>query len=237
MQQTILAAGLKIGFGAARLRQEVLAVQLFSARIGELIFVKGPSGSGKSTLMAILSGLLRPEEGEVRLMGQTLGEMSVPEQEALRRRHCGFVFQSANLFPALTAQQQLEIALSWASDVPQDEVSRRAHDCLVAVGLKAQRHLRPQELSGGEKQRVAIARAMAKKPAVVFTDEPTAALDWDNGQLVLDLLIRAAREDRSTVVTVTHDQRLIDRARQRYPQQTRILRLENRDLIEERVVS
>lgn len=231
MEQTILATQIKKGFGEGRKRQEVLDVRAFAACKGELVFLKGPSGSGKSTLLAILSGLLRPDAGDVWLLGQPLWELTEPEREAFRLRHCGFIFQAFNLFPALTAQQQLEIALEWASEVPPAEIPARARERLETLGLTEQLHLRPTELSGGEKQRVAVARAMAKCPALLFGDEPTAALDWDNAQLVLDLLVRAAREDGSTVLAVTHDERLILRARELYPR-TRALRLENRDLVE-----
>ena len=231
MEQSIQASQIMKGFGEGRKRQEVLAFRAFAACKGELVFLKGPSGSGKSTLLAILSGLLRPDAGDVWLLGQPLWELTESDLEAFRLRHCGFIFQAFNLFPALTAQQQLEIALEWASEVPPAEIPARARERLETLGLTEQLHLRPTELSSGEQQRVAVARAMAKCPALLFGDEPTAALDWDNAQLVLDLLVRAAREDGSTVLAVTHDERLIVRARELYPQ-TRALRLDNRDLVE-----
>jgi putative ABC transport system ATP-binding protein len=176
MEQTIQASGIKKGFGEGRKRQEVLAVGAFAARKGELVFLKGPSGSGKSTLLAVLSGLLRPDAGDVRLLGEPLWELTEPGREQFRLRHCGFIFQAFNLFPALTAQQQLEIALEWASVVPRDEIPERARKRLETLGLAEQLHLRPTELSGGEQQRVAVARAMAKQPDLLFADEPTAAL-------------------------------------------------------------
>jgi putative ABC transport system ATP-binding protein len=231
LQRTIQACQIKKGFGEGRTRQEVLAVRAFAVCKGELVFLKGPSGSGKSTLLAILSGLLRPDAGDVWLLGQPLWELTEREREAFRLRYCGFVFQAFNLFPALTAQQQLEIALEWASEMPPAEIPARARERLETLGLTDQLHLRPTELSGGEQQRVAVARAMAKCPALLFSDEPTGALDWDNAQVVLELLVRAAREDGTTVLAVTHDERLIFRARELYPR-TRALRLENRDVVE-----
>jgi putative ABC transport system ATP-binding protein len=233
MEKTIQASQVKKGFGEGHQRQEVLAVQVFAAEKGELVFLKGPSGSGKSTLLAVLSGLLQPDQGEVWLLGQPLWKLSETERETFRLQHCGFIFQAYNLFPALTAQQQLEIALDWASNVPSAEVSRRARERLESLGLSKHLNQRPLEMSGGEKQRVAVARAMAKRPALLFADEPTASLDWENAQLVLGLLVRAAHEDHSTVLVVTHDDRLIKLAWELYPEKTRVLRLENRDLIDE----
>lgn len=213
MPPTIRANGLNKRFGS----QPVLMNATLTLQAGQLTTLVGPSGSGKSTLLAILAGLLRPDDGEVEVLGASLwaSRMSDRERERLRRRHCGFVFQHCNLMPALTAQQQLRIALEWASDVPRGEVEQRAVTILTGLGLEQHLNSRPHEMSGGEKQRVAVARALAKDPKVIFADEPTAALDWErNGCAVFELLARAAHERRSTVLVVAHDERIASRSDQ-----------------------
>ena len=193
----------------------MLAQASLALRAGQVTTLVGPSGSGKSTLLAILSGLLRPDEGEVDLLGDAIWARGYGDRdrESLRRRHCGFVFQQCNLMPALTARQQLRIALEWASDVPRNEIDPRAVETLVRLGLKDHLQSRPHELSGGEKQRVAVARAVVKMPKIIFADEPTAALDWErNGRGVFDLLAQAAHERGATVLIVAHDQRIADRS-------------------------
>jgi putative ABC transport system ATP-binding protein len=176
---------------------------------GEVTALLGPSGSGKSTLLAVLSGLLHPDEGTVRLLGEDVGNMTDRQRESFRRRHCGFIFQHYNLFPALTAYQQLEIALAWASETPRGGAHQRARDMLVALGLGDKLRLRPLQLSGGEKQRVAVARALVKRPALLFADEPTAALDWEHGAQVVRLLQTAAYTDGAAVLLVSHDPRIV----------------------------
>src|SRR5437588_7301817 len=133
----------------------------------------GPSGSGKSTLLAVLSGLLRPDGGRVISLGTDLWGLPVREQEAFRLRHCGFIFQGYNLFPALTARQQLEMVLRWGSGTTPTEARDRADATLAMLGMSKKADLRPIQLSGGEKQRVAIGRALIKEPEFLFADEPT----------------------------------------------------------------
>ncbi|MFM8375695.1 MAG: ABC transporter ATP-binding protein [Phenylobacterium sp.] len=185
----------------------VLDNAAFSARSGEIALVMGPSGSGKSTLIAVLSGLLRPDAGAVNALGVDLWRLKPPEIDRFRLEHCGFIFQGFNLFPALTALEQVTHVLRFAGRTPR-EARRQAEAALDAVGMTPRLGLRPAELSGGEKQRVAIARALAKQPRLIFADEPTSALDGENGQKVVSLLQTAAREHDAAVVCVTHDQRL-----------------------------
>jgi putative ABC transport system ATP-binding protein len=217
---TIQANGVSKSFREGRSRVVALADVSLTVEAGQLVALMGPSGSGKSTLLAILSGLVRPDRGDVILLGNSIWDRTDEQREDFRRRYSGFVFQQYNLFPALDARQQVEIALEWASDVPRMAVPQIARETLVALGLGDKLHLRPLELSGGEKQRVAVARAMAKKPALVFADEPTAALDWANGQQVLQKLRLAAKEFGATVLLVSHDPRII-------PLADRILELED----------
>ena len=176
---------------------------------GQMVLLMGPSGSGKSTLLSVLSGLLRPEQGSVTVLGQDLWRMSERDREQFRLRHFGFIFQGYNLFPALTARQQLEIVLRWGSGMPARAARDRAEALLTLLGLARKAGLRPNQLSGGEKQRVAIGRALIKDPDLCFADEPTSALDWDHGEQVVQLLRNAARERGATVFVVAHDHRLV----------------------------
>jgi putative ABC transport system ATP-binding protein len=176
---------------------------------GQISLLMGPSGSGKSTLLAILSGLLRPTSGHVTSLGADLWKMTDREREQFRLRYCGFIFQGYNLFPALSARQQLEMVLRWGEGATAREARRRAEEMLSLLGLAKKAHLRPAELSGGEKQRVAIGRALIKEPMFCFADEPTSALDGAHGDQVVELLRTAAHERGSTILIVGHDHRII----------------------------
>jgi putative ABC transport system ATP-binding protein len=204
----IEARGLRKRFKSGKAFVEVLKGVDFDARHGDLTMVMGPSGSGKSTLIAALSGLLRPEEGEVDTLGvDDLWKLSPDKIDRFRLDHCGFIFQGFNLFPALTALQQVTTVLKFQG-LSSAAARKRATIALEEVGLAKRLHQRPSALSGGEKQRVAIARALAKDPQILFADEPTSALDGENGQIVIRLLRRAATEHGAAVICVTHDPRL-----------------------------
>jgi putative ABC transport system ATP-binding protein len=181
---------------------------------GQFTLLMGPSGSGKSTLLSVLSGLLRPEEGSVTTLGQDLWGLTDRERERFRLRHFGFIFQGYNLFPALTARQQLEMVLRWGEGVGGREARSRTEEMLALLGLAGKGRLRPGQLSGGEKQRVAIGRALIKRPIFCFADEPTSALDWAHGETIVELLRAAARDQGGTVLVVSHDARLIPYADQ-----------------------
>ena len=179
---------------------------------GQLALLMGPSGSGKSTLLAVLSGLLPPDSGQVLAEdeGRTVDvwAMSDTEREQFRLRHTGFIFQGYNLFPALSARQQLEIVLKWGVGIGDAEARRRSDEMLDRLGLDGQKSKKPAQLSGGEKQRVAIGRALVKNPTFIFADEPTSALDWENGRIVLELLRAAAHARRASIFVVSHDDRM-----------------------------
>ena len=181
---------------------------------GQVALLMGPSGSGKSTLLAVLSGLLQPDAGKVMARDGDrwvdVWKLSPREREQFRLRNCGFIFQGYNLFPALSARQQLEIVLRWGNGTGGREARRRADEMLGRLGLKGKEHKKPAQLSGGEKQRVAIGRALIKRPKFCFADEPTSALDWGSGQVVIDLLQQAAHEDDATIIVVSHDHRLLE---------------------------
>jgi putative ABC transport system ATP-binding protein len=171
---------------------------------GQFTAVMGPSGSGKSTLMHLLAGLDRPTNGRVKIGGEDITEMPDKQLTKLRRRHIGFVFQSFNLLPMLTAEENILLPLSIAGRKPD----RAAIETLIArVGLSERLGHKPSQLSGGQQQRVAIARALASRPTVLFADEPTGNLDSTSGTEVLALLREAVELDRQTTVMVTHDPR------------------------------
>jgi putative ABC transport system ATP-binding protein len=174
---------------------------------GQVSLLMGPSGSGKSTLLAVLSGLLRPHGGRVLALCTDLWGLGERQREQFRRRHCGFIFQGYNLFPALTARQQVEMVLRWSGGASAREARFRADALLGELGLARKAILRPAQLSGGEKQRVAVGRALVKRPGLVFADEPTSALDWEHGEQVVRLL-RAAADRGATVLIVSHDARI-----------------------------
>ncbi|HWG47969.1 MAG TPA: ABC transporter ATP-binding protein [Gemmataceae bacterium] len=176
---------------------------------GQVLLLMGPSGSGKSTLLAVLSGLLRPDRGEVVALGQHLWQMPEKAQRQFRLRHCGFIFQGFNLFPSLTAREQLEMVLLWGERASESEARRRVGETLDRLGLGPRADLTADQLSGGEKQRVAIARALIKNPAFCFADEPTSSLDWAHGEQVIQLLRSAAHERGATIFVVAHDARIV----------------------------
>jgi putative ABC transport system ATP-binding protein len=206
-QTALVARGLVKQFKTGRTHIQVLKSVDFEALHGEVTMVMGPSGSGKSTLVAALSGLLRPDAGSVSAMGQDIWALKPSKIDRFRLDHCGFIFQGFNLFPALTAVQQVEIILKYQG-YGRAEARHKAATALTEVGLEMRMNSRPSEMSGGEKQRVAIARALAKDPQLLFADEPTSALDGENGQVVIKLLQRAAKSFGAAVVVVTHDPRL-----------------------------
>ena len=196
-------------FGAGSHKTYALQGVSLELRPNEMNLLMGPSGSGKTTLLAVLSALLRPCDGRVTALGQEIWRMSEPELERFRLRHCSYVFQGYNLFPALTAREQLEIVLRWGEGASAREARKRSEAVLSQLGLGNKLHMRPAQMSGGEKQRVAIGRALVKNPSFLFADEPTSALDWENGQQVIELLNGVARQRGATVLVVTHDPRLV----------------------------
>ena len=205
------AVRLEKSFVSGIVQVHVLQGLSVSLQPGELSLISGPSGCGKSTLLSLMSGLQKPDGGRAMALGQDLAKMSIGALEKFRLRHTGFVFQGFNLFPALTALEQVQLPLGYMG-LKNGETLRRAKDALDEVGLSHRSHMRPAQLSGGEKQRVAIARAIAKQPQLLFADEPTSALDAESGQRVIDLLHRAARSHGTTVLCVSHDPRLVRHA-------------------------
>jgi len=208
---SLVASDISKGYFSGIVRTQVLNSLSVAVMPGELTLIAGPSGCGKSTLLSILSGLQQPDSGHVQALGEHLGEAGKTDLERFRLRHTGFVFQGFNLFPALTALEQVELPLNYLG-ITRHDARQRALTALEEVGMSQRAHLLPAALSGGEKQRVAIARALAKLPQLLFADEPTSALDAASGATVIGLLHRIARNHGTTVLCVSHDPRLIQHA-------------------------
>ena len=191
----------------------VKAIENVSMRIetGEFTALIGPSGSGKSTLLHLMGGLDVPPKGRVLLAGQDIATMSGAALSDFRRDHIGFIFQSYNLIPVLTAEENVEYIML-LQGVRADERKARVQEMLDLVGLSDLGSRRPTELSGGQQQRVAVARAMASQPHIIIADEPTANLDSKTGGALLDVMRDLNRERGITFVFSTHDQKIMDRA-------------------------
>jgi putative ABC transport system ATP-binding protein len=169
---------------------------------GEFLAILGPSGSGKSTLLALMAGLDRPSDGEVRLNGERIDNLSEDRLAVLRRHSVGFVFQSFQLLGNFTARENVMLPMELLA---RADARSRAEELLAAVGLGERGHHYPSQLSGGEQQRVALARAFAPQPTLLLADEPTGNLDGATGRMVLDLLVSLRADEGATLVLVTHD--------------------------------
>jgi putative ABC transport system ATP-binding protein len=219
MTPTIVARDVHKSYGSGRNRTPILrGVSLEVAR-GEVVFLVGPSGSGKTTLLSLLGCILTPDDGAVEVLGRDVSRLPADELTAFRLRHLGFVFQSFNLLPTLSALDNVRLALL-IRGASRRESAARAAGLLDRVGLSHRARLYPAQLSTGECQRVAIARALAGDPAVLLADEPTASIDADNGQAVMHLLTGLVQDRGMTLVIVTHDNRIDHHA-------DRILRMED----------
>jgi putative ABC transport system ATP-binding protein len=178
------------------------------AHAGEVLMLVGPSGSGKTTLLSIMGCILTASSGSVRLAGREVVGLREKELPALRLEHIGFVFQGFNLFPTLTASENVELMLD-LKGVPTAAARKRAQELLEQVGLAGKYASFPADLSGGQKQRVAIARALAGDPGIILADEPTAALDSHTGRNVMEMMSELAHKRGRAVVIVTHDSRVL----------------------------
>ncbi|MDR4989378.1 MAG: ABC transporter ATP-binding protein [Bacteroidales bacterium] len=179
---------------------------------GEFTAIVGPSGSGKTTFLNVIGGLDKPTEGSVVIDGVDIATLRESQLFDFRLRHIGFVFQSYNLIPVLTATENVSFIML-LQKAPKKEMEKRAQEMLEQVGLGDKLDVRPGKLSGGQQQRVAVARALASKPDFVLADEPTANLDTESAFNLLDIMARLNKEENITLIFSTHDQRVIDRAR------------------------
>jgi len=178
---------------------------------GEFVAICGPSGCGKTTLLNLIAAIERPDAGRLSVAGRPLAELAEGEANAFRQSVVGLIFQLHNLLPNLTALENVQVPML-ASQRAARERRQRALRLLERVGLSQRRHALPATLSGGERQRVAIARALANEPRILLADEPTGALDSASGQRLLDLLDEVQRQRETTLVIVTHDERIAERA-------------------------
>ena len=176
-------------------------------RYGEMTLLVGPSGCGKTTLLSVIAGLLNTSAGEVRVLGEQIERLPGRQQILFRRRNLGFVFQQYNLLPALTAAENGAVPLL-AAGVPRRQALKEAERLLTTLGMGKRLNALPKKLSGGEQQRVALTRALIHKPRLLVCDEPTAALDADTGQAVMELLAAEAVRPERAVIVVTHDSRI-----------------------------
>lgn len=191
----------------------VLKGASLSIASGEIVSLEGPSGSGKTTFLSILGCLLTPTSGRVSIAGETIEAKRPAQLQTIRRRHIGFVFQQFNLFPALSALENVEYALN-LKGVSGKAAREQAEALIERVGLAERARFLPRDLSGGQKQRVAIARALAANPSVLLADEPTANLDVNVAETILELFVELAHRDRRALLIVTHDlkvRRVVDR--------------------------
>lgn len=207
--KAIAACGIEMVYHTGAENYQALKHVDLEVKFGDIQLLMGPSGSGKTTFLSILAGILTPSGGSVRLLGQEITKLSSSKLAQFRLENIGFIFQGFNLFPALTAIENVEVALK-LKGVRKTAAHRQAQELLEQVGLGDKGNRLPQDLSGGQKQRVAIARALAGNPQLIMADEPTAALDSQNGHAVIELLRNLAKEKGRTVLIVTHDPRIID---------------------------
>jgi putative ABC transport system ATP-binding protein len=221
----IIADGVCKSYGTGQRQSIILRNVSLAVNRGETAYLVGPSGSGKTTLLSILGCILTPDDGRVRVLGRDVGRQSPAQLTTFRREHLGFIFQSFNLFPTLSALDNIRLALTMRGTSLRS-ATEQASDLLNQMGLWHRSHLRPASLSSGECQRVAIARALADGPSILFADEPTASLDAENGQAVMQLLCNLVHERGLTLVVVTHDNRI-------FPFADRILHLEDGELTHE----
>lgn len=200
---------LKKVYGEGHTAVTAVADASFELGDNEFLALLGPSGSGKTTLLSMVGALLTPTEGSVRVAGEDLSGMSRKEQARFRANRIGFVFQSFNLVPFLTARENLTV-MATISDSPRREIEDRADKLLEELGLSARRDNLPERLSGGERQRVAIGRALVTDPDLILVDEPTASLDTELGTAVVKLLASEIKSRNKAGIMVTHDLRMVD---------------------------
>jgi putative ABC transport system ATP-binding protein len=218
-QTAVQATAINKWFGEGEARTHAVKDVSFEANFGEMLYVVGPSGSGKTTMLSMISGILRPNSGSVRIEDADIWSLSSDELAEFRLHKIGFVFQDYHLFPRLTTAENVAIPLilqhrDW------DAALTEAASNLEIVGLKARAQLPPVKLSGGEQQRVAIARAIVSRPDILILDEPTASLDGDTGRNILRFVREQILTDKRCIVIVTHDSRIYEFA-------DRIMRMED----------
>jgi len=215
--RSVEVRGVTLSFGSGAARMAALNGVDLVLEPGIFTVISGPSGSGKTSLISILGGMLAPDSGTVLVEGSDITKLPADRRSAFRREKIGYVFQSFRLMPALDAEENIRLSLEIRR---VDKARQRALAALEVVGLAAKAHLKPDQMSHGEKQRVAVARAIAHSPMIVLADEPTASLDAENGVQITKLLAELARDAERIVAVVTHDPRIL-------PVAQRVVRLED----------
>ncbi len=205
----IRVSGLNHSFGKGDLKKQILFDVSTEIQAGEIVIVTGPSGSGKTTLLTLVGALRSAQEGSVQILGEELRGARSKTLEKVRKQ-IGFIFQQHNLLGALSAVENVELGLRASGKYKRPEIRRRSRDMLASVGLEDHINHSPEKLSGGQRQRVAIARALVSSPAMLLADEPTASLDKKSGREVVDHMKRLAKEEGTTILLVTHDNRILD---------------------------
>lgn len=211
MKTVIETKNLARVFGAGETRVTALNHVSITVKQGEFTAITGPSGSGKTTLLQLIGGLDEPDSGDVLLSGANIAQMSGAKLSDFRRDHIGFIFQSYNLIPVLSAEENIEYIML-LQGVPEKARKSRVREMLALVGLEGLGDRRPSNLSGGQQQRVAVARAMASKPDIILADEPTANLDSATGIALLEVMRDLNQQMNMTFVFSTHDYKIMDRA-------------------------
>ena len=211
MKTVIETKNLARVFGAGETRVTALDHVSIIVKEGEFTAITGPSGSGKTTLLQLIGGLDEPDSGDVLLSGANIAQMSGAKLSDFRRDHIGFIFQSYNLIPVLSAEENIEYIML-LQGVPEKARKSRVREMLALVGLEGLGDRRPSNLSGGQQQRVAVARAMASKPDIILADEPTANLDSATGIALLEVMRDLNQQMNMTFVFSTHDYKIMDRA-------------------------
>jgi putative ABC transport system ATP-binding protein len=214
-------------FGHGGLKKQVLFNVNLEIKTGEIVIMTGPSGSGKTTLLSLLGGLRSAQEGSLQILGKEMSGAN-KKQLTIMRRQIGFIFQANNLMTFLTAKENVRMSLELHDQYLNEDINKKAIAMLDHVGLGDRIDYYPDNLSGGQKQRVAIARALVSHPRIVLADEPTAALDKKSGRDVVELMQTLAKEQGSTILLVTHDNRILDIA-------DRIVYMEDGQLINDNV--
>lgn len=209
MDRPVVARGLEKVYREGSVEVAAVAGVNLDLEVGEVVGLFGPSGSGKTTLLSILGCILRPTAGTLSIFGNEVAGMSEEDLPAIRKKYISFIFQGFNLFPALTAIENVMLALK-LKEVTGRIAEERATGILEAVGLGHRIHFLPRDMSGGQRQRVAVARALAVDSPLILADEPTGNLDHENGRNVMELLRRLASEQKKCVVVATHDNRIGD---------------------------
>ena len=206
---SIRVSGLNHAFGKGDLRKQILFDITTEIPKGEIVIVTGPSGSGKTTLLTLVGALRSAQEGNIEVLGEQLCGAKPRTLEKIRKQ-IGYIFQQHNLLGALTSLQNVELGLRVSGRFSQSELRKRSAAMLEAVGLGDRMHYKPGQLSGGQRQRVAIARALVGEPAMLLADEPTASLDKQSGRDVVERMKKLAKEKGTTILLVTHDNRILD---------------------------